>query len=133
MAFTPAEVEYLATQRIGRIATTSASGEPDVAPVTYTVDADGAIRISGFDNPKTIKWRNVLATGRAAFVVDDLASVNPWSPRGLKVRGAAEGVSPDGSGHVIVIRPEVVWSWGLNLDAPKRFHSIEKRAFAEAH
>jgi pyridoxamine 5'-phosphate oxidase family protein len=132
MAFTAHEIAYLASQHLGRIATASPTGQPDVAPVGFRVAEDGDIVISGLDNPKTIKWRNVLANGRAAFVVDDLASVTPWRPRGLKVRGPAEAVSGTDGSHVIVIHPETVWSWGLNPDAEKHFAGvIEKRSFAD--
>ncbi len=127
MTFTDHEQAYLATQRLGRIATASASGEPDVSPVTFTITATGRIEIDGLDNPKTIKWRNVAATGRAAFVIDDLASVEPWSPRGVKVRGAASAETDEHGRKFIRITPEVIWSWGLNPDAPKHFAGMIER------
>ena len=130
MSFTVDELGFLAGQRIGRIATASSAAEPDVAPVGFSIDVDGVITIGGMDNPKTIKWRNVLATGRAAFVVDDLVSVTPWRPRGIKIRGGAEATTDQDGQHVIVIRPEIVWSWGINRDAPKHFAGvIERRQF----
>jgi len=133
VAFTPQEAAFLRSQHLGRIATASAKGEPDVAPVTFSVADDGSIRISGFDNPRTIKWNNVVASGRAAFVVDELASVNPWRPRGVKVRGAAEALTTDDGGSVIVIRPETVWSWAINPDAGTHLGGmIERRPFADA-
>jgi pyridoxamine 5'-phosphate oxidase family protein len=132
MGFTSEEFAYLRSQHLGRIATTSAKGEPDVAPVTFDIADDGAISISGFDNPATIKWTNVLATGRAAFVVDDLASVNPWSPRGVKVKGAAEGVTTDDGRGIIVIRPETVWSWAINPEGGTHMGGrIGRRPFSE--
>lgn len=127
MAFTDHERTYLSSQRLGRIATGSAAGEPDVAPVTFGLDALDRIEIHGLDNPRTLKWRNVGATGRAAFVVDDLATVDPWAPRGVKVRGAAEATTDDQGRHVIRITPEVVWSWGINPDAPKHFAGMIER------
>jgi pyridoxamine 5'-phosphate oxidase family protein len=126
MAFTPEEREFLTSQRLGRVSTASSDAEPDVAVVGFSVDPDGEIVIGGLDNPRTIKWRNVLATGRAAFVVDDLVSITPWRPRGLKVRG----ISDIEGHHVIVIRPETVWSWGINRNAPTYFAGVvEKRTF----
>lgn len=127
MPYTEHEARYLSTQRLGRVATASTAGEPDVAPVTFGVDAEGRILIHGLDNPRTLKWRNVLATGRAAFVVDDLATVDPWKPRAVKLRGAAEATQDDQGRHVIRITPEVVWSWGINPDAPKHFGGIVER------
>lgn len=132
MGFTAEEFAYLRSQHLGRIATASLKGEPDVAPVAFAVDADGTIRISGFDNPSTIKWNNVVATGRAAFVVDDLASVSPWRPRGLKVKGSAEAITTDDGGSVIVIHPETVWSWALNPDPGTHLGGrIGRRPFAD--
>jgi pyridoxamine 5'-phosphate oxidase family protein len=127
MTFTDDEMEYLAGQRLGRIATASATGVPDVAPVTFRIAADGQIEIDGMDNPKTLKWRNVAATSRAAFVVDDLASVEPWIPRGVKLRGSASADTDDNGRHVIRISPATVWSWGVNPDAPKHFGGIIER------
>lgn len=127
MSFTDEERTYLAGQRLGRIATASAAGQPDVAPVTFIVTADGRIEVDGLDNPRTVKWRNVMATGRAAFVVDDLATVDPWRPRGVKLRGAATADTDDGGRHVIRITPAVIWSWGINPDAAKHFAGIIER------
>jgi pyridoxamine 5'-phosphate oxidase family protein len=127
MSFTEHERAYLTGQRLGRIATASSSGVPDVAPVTFRIAADGRVEVDGLDNPRTIKWRNVAATGRAAFVVDDVATVDPWAPRGVKLRGTASAdTDPDGR-HVIRIRPETVWSWNINPDAVKHFGGIIER------
>ena len=48
-------------------------------------------------------------------MVDDLASTNPWRPRGVEVRGRAE--IADG---VIRIHPERVVSWGIDSDVMGR-------------
>jgi pyridoxamine 5'-phosphate oxidase family protein len=125
--FTPAEIEYLRSQPLARVATASAKGTPDVAPVTFTLADDGTIEIGGMDNTRTIKYRNVLATGKAAVVIDDLATTDPWRPRGVKVRGRAEGVEVPGGGPVIRITPETIWSWSLNDGADTRFGPIERR------
>lgn len=127
MSFTDAEHAFLSQQRLGRIATASADGEPDVAPVGYRV-ADGTVRIGGMAMTKTRKYHNVQANARAAFVVDDLESVDPWRPRGVKVAGPAELTGEEGN-EVIVIHPETVWSWRLNEGRDKAFGPIEKRAF----
>jgi hypothetical protein len=57
----------------------------------------------------------------AAFVVDDLASTNPWTPRGMTVRGRAEiraeGGERMGQGFdstLIVITPASIISWGID-------------------
>ena len=63
MPFTDAERQYLRSQAIGRIATVSARGEPDVAPVSFRIH-EGAICIGGLDMTRTVKYRNVLRTAR---------------------------------------------------------------------
>lgn len=125
-AFTELEIAYLNSQRLARIATASSSGQPDVAAVGFGLDGD-AIVSGGFDLTKTIRLRHLRENPRATIVIDDLVSITPWSPRGVKVRGTAT-VEDDAGALRIRIVPEVVWSWGINLDAEKRFASIERRS-----
>lgn len=123
--FTDAELEFLAGQRIARIATASATGQPDVSPVGFAVDGD-SITSGGMDITKTIRHRHLLENPMAALVVDDLASIDPWRPRGVKVRGAAV-IEQVGGGMQIRITPETIWSWGINEGAETHFGPIEKR------
>ena len=123
--FTEAEVAYLRSQRMARLATASPAGEPDVAAVTFTLDGDSVVS-GGFDITKTVRYGFLQRNPRAVIVIDDLASVDPWSPRGVKVRGSAT-LEGSGSSTRIRIVPETIWSWGLNSDAEKRFMSIERR------
>jgi len=124
--FTDLEVEYLQSRRLARLATASASGQPDVSAVGFGVDGD-AIVSGGLDLTKTVRFRHLTENPRATIVIDDLASVNPWSPRGVKVRGSATIEEHKGRQR-IRIEPEVIWSWGINPDAEKRFASIERRS-----
>jgi len=114
--FTPAELEYLVAQPLLRFATASSTGQPDVAPVTFEVDGDDIIT-AGFDITHTVRYRNIRANPRATVVVDDLASLDPWSPRGVKVIGAASIEEVDGSER-FRISPEVIISWGINDTTP---------------
>jgi pyridoxamine 5'-phosphate oxidase family protein len=66
---------------------------------------------SGGDFARTKKYRDVARTGRAAIVDDDLASTDPWRPRGIEVRGRAEAI--DGDRPLIRIHPERIVPWGL--------------------
>ncbi|GAB3489837.1 PPOX class F420-dependent oxidoreductase [Amycolatopsis cihanbeyliensis] len=110
--FTSEELTYLRGQRLGRIATVGPDGSPHVAPVGWNVDDDrGVLEVGGIDLPATKKFRDVARTGRAAIVVDDLASVDPWRPRGVEIRGRAEAVEEPHA--VIRIHPERIISWGL--------------------
>jgi pyridoxamine 5'-phosphate oxidase family protein len=121
--FTDGELEYLRSQRLGRLATEAPDGTLQNSPVGFEVDAEaGVILIRGRDLGNTRKFRNIAANGKAAFVVDDLASVNPWTPRCFEVRGTAEALtgqdppSPYMSGEVIRIHPRRIISWGMGPD-----------------
>src|ERR1039458_2537360 len=94
-AFTEPEIDFLNEQRLARIATASASGQPDVSPVGFGLDHDEIVS-GGLDITKTVRYKNLLENPRATIVVDDLASVDPWTPRGVKVRGSAQIESHEG-------------------------------------
>lgn len=115
-AFTPAELAYLSTQPLMRFATASPDGRPDVAPVTFEVDSDD-ITTAGFDITRTVRYRNIQANPRATLVIDDLAAVEPWSPRGVKIIGSAAIEDLNGSPR-FRISPTVVISWGINDTTP---------------
>lgn len=123
--FTDGERRYLAGQRLARLATSSSEGQPDVSAVGFSVDGD-AIVSGGLDLTKTVRYRHLKDNPRATLVVDDLASVDPWRPRGVKVRGRARLEDDDGKPR-IRIEPDIVWSWGINEGAPKRFAGVERR------
>ena len=110
--FTDQELAYLEAQPLMRFASASAKGRPDVATVVFSVDGDDIVT-GGFDITKTIRYRNITKNPRATVVIDDLAGVDPWSPRGIKVRGSVSIESgPDG--EFFRITPEVIWSWNIN-------------------
>jgi pyridoxamine 5'-phosphate oxidase family protein len=121
--FTGAELEYLATQRLGRLATLAADGTLQNNPVGFEVDPEnGVINIRGRDLGNSRKFRNIAANGQVAFVVDDIASSDPWVVRCLEVRGIAEALTgqlppnPYVTGEVIRIYPRRIISWGLDPD-----------------
>lgn len=121
--FTDAELEYLRSQRLGRLATLAPGGTLQNSPVGFRVDAEaGVIEIWGRDLGNTKKFQNVAANGKAAFVVDDLASVSPWMVRGFEARGVAEALTDQEppssylSREVIRIHPRRIISWGLGAD-----------------
>ena len=119
--FSDAELAYLTGERrLGRLATVDATGQPHVVPIgMWRHNAKfGTIDISGRNFAATKKFRNVKAAPRAAFVVDDLASIDPWRPRSVMVQGRAEAVEaadPAGEGGEAIIRitPDSIVSWGL--------------------
>ena len=124
--FTDAEVAYLTSQRMARLATASPTGQPDVAAVTFRLDGDTIVS-GGYDITKTVRYGFLQGNPRAVIVIDDLASVDPWSPRGVKVRGSAAIEEAPGGAQIRIV-PEVIWSWGINTDAEKRFLGVERRS-----
>ena len=114
--FTPAELDYLKSQPLMRFASASASGRPDVAPVVFDVEGDHIVT-AGFDITHTVRYRNLQTNPYVSVVVDDLASVDPWSPRGIKVIGTAVIEEIDGAPRFRII-PDVIISWAINDTTP---------------
>lgn len=111
-AFSEREVEYLAENMLGRIATVSRAMQPHVVPVAYRFDGR-AIFFGGWNLTKSLKYRNLAANNKVAFVVDEVVSTQPWRVRGVEVRGRAEPVATEDGGALVKICPERVRSWGL--------------------
>ena len=120
-SFSPAQIDYLSTQRLGRLATAGADHKPHVTPTSFRYDPElGTIDCGGLHVADTKKYRDVQANGWAAIVVDDLASIDPWRPRMLEIRGRAEAIPTGGAGFgpgfgdaFIRIHPEKVSTFGL--------------------
>jgi pyridoxamine 5'-phosphate oxidase family protein len=119
--FTLKEIEYLRGQRLGRPAIVAPDGSPHVVPVGFRLDSqDELIEIGGRAVGGSKKWRDLEADPRVAFVVDDLEQVDPWTPRGLEVRGRAElhdeggeSFGPGWDAALIRILPRRIVSWGI--------------------
>ena len=120
--FTAAEIAYLQSQRLGRLATVNAAGEPHVVPVGFRYNAElDTIDIGGHGIGRSKKFRDVQRDGRAAFVVDDVPSTNPWRVRGVEVRGRAEALAeggkaimPNFDAELIRITPAHIAGWGID-------------------
>jgi pyridoxamine 5'-phosphate oxidase family protein len=124
--FTSAEIGYLQSQRLGRLATVGLEGQPHVVPVAYRYNPDlDSIDIGGHGGfAKRKKFRDVRRNSRVAFVVDDVASVQPWMPRGIEIRGEAEVLESGGQEilpgfdpEMFRIRPRRIISWGIDGEA----------------
>jgi pyridoxamine 5'-phosphate oxidase family protein len=121
MPFTQIELDYLAGQRLGRLATRRPDGTLQNNPVGYRYQPDtSTIDIGGFNMAASRKFRNIADNGEVAFVVDDVPSVNPWRVRCLEIRGTAEAIEhPTDSGYssadpIIRIHPRRILSFGLD-------------------
>ncbi len=111
VTLTERESDYLSQQKLGRIATASPDGRPHVVPVTYEFDGK-YVYFGGWNLDKSLKYRTIQKNPYVAFVVDDQASVRPWKPRGIEIKGTAETLEEKGTPYVR-ITPDSKHSWGL--------------------
>jgi pyridoxamine 5'-phosphate oxidase family protein len=117
--FTDMEIAYFAEQRLGRIATVGADGQPHVVPTSFRYDpVHDAILVGGLRMSQTKKVRDVHRSGRATIVVDDV--LPPWRPRMIEVRGTAEVLPTGGKAlgenmddTIVRIRPVRIIAFGI--------------------
>ena len=128
VTLTEAERAYLQSQPLARLATVDGAGAPQNNPVGAFLDEEtGDIIIGGHAMGASRKFRNVQRNGHVALVIDNLVSRDPWTVRGLEIRGTAvalEDVDPPVpfmSREVIRITPTWVTSWGVDPEAPGRY------------
>ena len=120
--FTPEEINYMQSQRLARIATVGTNGQPHVVPVGFRYNPDtDTIDIGGHNFAQRKKWRDVQQNPRVAVVIDDVVSVQPWTVRGIEIRGEAEMLMAGGETVVtgfdsamFRITPKRIVSWGIN-------------------
>ena len=136
---TSEQTAFLVRQRVARLATADASGEPHVVPVCFAY-TPGAIYIALDEKPKDVaptrlkRVRNILENPKVALTADRYTE--DWSLLAfVMVRGRAELIEPKTDEHsaavrllrgkyhqyenmsieenpIIAIRPEKVTSWG---------------------
>jgi pyridoxamine 5'-phosphate oxidase family protein len=118
--FTDLEIEYMAGQRLGRIATVGPDGQPHVVPTSFRYNAEqDAIDVGGMRMSQTKKTRDVRRAGRASIVIDDV--LPPWQPRMIEVRGTAEVIATGGKAFgdnfedtIVRIRPARIVAFGID-------------------
>lgn len=138
--FSDRELDYVKSQRIARLATGAAAEtennssnissaterflvQPDVVPVGFHFDGE-YFYIGGINMLKSTKYKNVLKNNTVALVIDDLKTVDPWYPRGIRAYGEADIIKRQGATLDKNGQPEIVcsmriiprkkWSWGIN-------------------
>lgn len=136
--FTDAEIEYLRKGPLhgllGRLATVGPDGAPHVVPlgVIYDPETESVLIAgsAGTNMAASKKFRDAQRHPDVAVVVDDLATIDPWTPRGIEIRGYAE-THLDGGEEVgerldpgfpwdpawIRIRPRRILAWGIDTDS----------------
>jgi pyridoxamine 5'-phosphate oxidase family protein len=131
--FTKEERQYLSSGvRLGRLATVGSDGTPHVVPTSFRYNpVHDTIDIGGHDFAKQKKYRDVLKNPKVAFVVDDIASVNPWRARGIEIRGEAEVLDTGGTelmqgfaSEMFRITPKRIVSWGLEEQMSYKGRSV---------
>jgi PPOX class probable F420-dependent enzyme len=136
---TPEETAFLVRQRVARLATADASGQPYAVPVCFSY-TPGAVYIALDEKPKDVpptrlkRVRNILENPAVALIADRYSE--DWDLLAyLMVRGRAELLEPNTQEHaaavrllrgkyhqyadmrieenpIIAIRPERAASWG---------------------
>jgi pyridoxamine 5'-phosphate oxidase family protein len=118
--FSEREITYLKSQPLARLATVADDGQPDVAPVGFEFDGHD-FYIGGKIPTVTRKYKNIKnGNTKVALVIDDLETVDPWNPRGIRIYGTAEIVERRGmfgKGVYLHVTPTVSWSWSLEEPA----------------
>ena len=117
--FTDSELDYLASQRLGRIATVGPDGQPHVVPTSFRYNAEhDAIDVGGLRMSQTKKLRDAQRTGRASIVIDDV--LPPWQPRMIEIRGTAvvlpsggKAFGPRFEDTIVRIQPTRIISMGI--------------------
>lgn len=133
--FTDAEIGYLQKGPLqgllGRLATVGPDGSPHVMPlgVWYDPEAEALVvgGAAGTNMAASKKFRDARRNPAVAVVVDDIAAIDPWTPRGIEVRGYAEthleggeevgerlGPAMQWDPAWIRIRPHRILAWGLD-------------------
>lgn len=72
MNFTDAQLAYLRSQRLCRLATVGANGRPDVVPTSFRVNDVGTLDIGGHGFAERKKWHDVGHHEWVSLVVDDV-------------------------------------------------------------
>ena len=119
--FTEAELEYLTTAKLIRLATVGPDGQPHVVPVTFQYNPDeDAIDVGGVFFGETKKWRDARRNPRVTLLLDE-----SWGrgARAIEIRGIAEAHEtggdrinprfPNFKPEFLRIRPRRVVAWGV--------------------
>jgi PPOX class probable F420-dependent enzyme len=103
MSWSDEERKYVASARVGRLATVDAEGRPHAIPICYSL-VEGRIvspldeKPQGVEATKLRRVRNIRQNPRVTLVVDHYTE--EWTDLGwVQIRGTAAVVDPDESGH----------------------------------
>lgn len=101
ITFNEKEKKFLKESKLARLATVSPGGQPHVVPIGFEFDADsGSFTFGGYNLTKSLKFKNIQKNNKVGLVIDDLVSVDPWTPRFIIMRGTAEIITEEGKGSI---------------------------------
>ncbi len=131
--FSSKEIDYLQSQRLGRLATVNGKNRPQIAPVRFIYNPEmDTIDIGGRTMSRTQKFRNVGRNPFTAFVVDDVSPAGLI--RGIEIRGGSERLPEGGKavfgsdylGDEAILRiiPDQIIAWGIDSGP---FEQINRR------
>lgn len=119
--FTEKEIDYLRSQRLGRLATIGPHGDPHVVPVGFRYNEErDTIDIGGHSFATRRKYRDMQRDPRVAFVVDDV--LPPWRPRMIEIRGTVEfgnagkAIVQNFDDEMVHLHPRRIVSFGIDSD-----------------
>src|SRR5262249_27085398 len=123
-------LEYLAGQRLGRIATVGPDGQPHVVPTSFRYNPEhDAIEVGGLRMSQTKKTRDVQRTGRASIVIDDV--LTPCQPRLIEDRATAAEIRSGGKAFgerfddtIVGIQPTRIVSFGIDSGEARNARSV---------
>jgi pyridoxamine 5'-phosphate oxidase family protein len=125
MSLTRAEQEFLTRQPRGYLATIGPNATPQVKPLGFTYNSVlGTIDITGFNMGASAKYRNIQASPRVAFVVDDVTEETMEGAHFLEIRGVAEAVTGTVTAdahlakEIIRIHPRRVVAFNVDPEQP---------------
>ena len=122
-AFTDPEISYMKTQRLGRLATVGADGQPHVVPVSFHHNQkEDAIEIGGNNCfAKRKKYWDVVHNPRVALEIDAVSESLDGAR--IEIRGQARVLMTGGTelrpgfdDEVLRIRPSRIITWGVNSE-----------------
>jgi pyridoxamine 5'-phosphate oxidase family protein len=125
--FSKDELDYMSSQRLGRLATVGKNGAPHVVPVGFKYNPKlDTIDIIGANLSATKKMRDLTRDPRAALVIDDV--LPPWQPRGIEIRGTVV-ILLAATDHTVTrdtirLTPGRIIAWGIETDP----HKLTSRA-----
>jgi pyridoxamine 5'-phosphate oxidase family protein len=123
--FTSLELEYLASQRLGRVASVQPNGSIQNNPVVFWHNKElDSIDVGGRAMATTQKFKNIADNGKVSIVIDEVVSRMPWRVRGMEIRGIGEAlfdqeIPPELeflSPELIRIHPTRIYTWGVDPD-----------------